>query len=126
MESVKNWLSYIENIERSFIAVLGNKSDLKVSTEVLEVKTFCEEKNLLHFEVSAKEVKNIKKAFFSVLAELPYFNSETEKKETLIAELEKQNDNLMKEGFGSKENFFDNLNGFNLSTSGKERKKCCN
>ena len=68
-EGAKRWVKEAEEIGEDYKQLLiGNKCDLskrKVNKE--ELKTFCDEKNIEYFEVSAKENINIKEVFNKIV-----------------------------------------------------------
>ena len=91
-DNVSKWISFIKTIENCNMILCANKIDLeserKVSTEV--GKDFAKKNELTYYEVSAKTNANIKKMFYSVVADLSIFAEETDK-EALIKQLEEEN-----------------------------------
>lgn len=88
-----NWINFVKGIENPLIVLLGNKLDLPRKVETNEAEKLAGKEGLLFFEVSAKTNSNIKKAFFTSIAELPIFEKiNTGTKQKLIEELENEND----------------------------------
>jgi GTPase SAR1 family protein len=88
---VPNWITFIKNIENPLIVLVGNKLDQERKVETSEGERLALKENLLFFEISAKTNENVKKLFYSVIAELPYFEQYNTSKLKLIGELEEEN-----------------------------------
>ena len=74
-EGAKSWIEELKRRSPStcIIAVLGNKCDLEKNRKVSKYSSteyFEKNKNLIHFEVSAKTGKNIKKLFQVLIEKL--------------------------------------------------------
>ena len=107
-EGIKIWIKESEEFGKFKKLLLGNKCDLKhrknISDE--EVNIFCTEKNIISYEVSAKENINLKEAFNKIV-------------ELIFKD---KNDNEIKELFGTKSV------ESSVATKKKKRKKevtCC-
>jgi GTPase SAR1 family protein len=86
-------LNFIKNIENTKIVLCGNKTDLKDKREVeySQAFTFAKAEGLMFFEVSAKTNDNIKKMFYSVVTELPFFSEYSNlSKDAIISEIGKK------------------------------------
>ena len=90
--SVPNWISFIKNIENPLIVLCSNKIDLENNVEPGEAEKLATKEGLSFFEVSAKTGLNVKKMFFSIVSELPFFEQfSVNNKNKLINELENEN-----------------------------------
>lgn len=75
LEKAKHWIRELQRQADAqiIIALAGNKADLEerrqVPTEV--ARTFAEEENLLFFETSAKDAKNVSEIFTAIANKLP-------------------------------------------------------
>jgi len=68
----------------------SNKSDLESNVEKSEAENLANKEGLMFFEVSAKTGDNIKKMFYSIVSELPFFEEySSTNKNKLIQELGK-------------------------------------
>ena len=56
--------------ENAKILILGNKLDKGCQVNNEEVKNFVEEKELLHFQVSAKDGTNLEEAFTQIVSQI--------------------------------------------------------
>ena len=76
-EHLNEWITFITNIEKTNIVIVGNKIDLKGNRVIIkeEAEKYCKEKNYDYFEVSAKEGTNINNLLYTSIASLPIFNS---------------------------------------------------
>ena len=76
-EHLNEWITFITNIEKTNIVIVGNKIDLKENRVITkeEAEKYCNEKNYDYFEVSAKEGTNINNLLYTSIASLPIFNS---------------------------------------------------
>ena len=76
-EHLNEWITFITNIEKTNIVIVGNKIDLKGNRVITkeEAEKYCKEKNYDYFEVSAKEGTNINNLLYTSIASLPIFNS---------------------------------------------------
>ena len=76
-EHLNEWITFITNIEKTNIVIVGNKIDLKENRVITkeEAEKYCKEKNYDYFEVSAKEGTNINNLLYTSIASLPIFNS---------------------------------------------------
>ena len=76
-EHLNEWITFITNIEKGNIVIVGNKIDLKENRIITkeEAEKFCKEKNYDYFEVSAKEGININNLLYTSIASLTIFNS---------------------------------------------------
>ena len=95
-EHLNEWITFITNIEKGNIVIVGNKIDLKENRVITkeEAEKYCKEKNYDYFEVSAKEGTNINNLLYTSVASLPIFNSintEGLSKENIIQVLFQEN-----------------------------------
>ena len=95
-EHLNEWITFITNIEKGNIVIVGNKIDLKENRVIMkeEAEKYCKEKNYEYFEVSAKEGTNITNLLYASVASLPIFNSlntEGLSKENIIQNLFQEN-----------------------------------
>ena len=91
-DNVPNWISFVQNIEKSTIVLCGNKTDLSRQVERSEAEELCKKEGLQLFECSAKTNENIKKMFYSSIAGLPTFGVyDNSEKDSLISELLEEN-----------------------------------
>ena len=76
-DHLNEWITFITNIEKTNIVIVGNKIDLKGNRVITkeEAEKYCKEKNYDYFEVSAKEGTNINNLLYTSIASLPIFNS---------------------------------------------------
>ena len=76
-EHLNEWITFITNIEKTNIVIVGNKIDLKGNRVITkeEAEKYCKENNYDYFEVSAKEGTNINNLLYTSIASLPIFNS---------------------------------------------------
>jgi len=97
--NIKSWLDFIRNIkfENSIIVLCGNKIDVDKQVSYEEGENFAKKENLMFFEVSAKTLNNLNNMFYSVVAELNFFNQYNIEKHKIIVELDEENKNS-KEG----------------------------
>ncbi len=72
-QSVPQWITFIKSIENSIIVLCNNKIDLEPNVDKAEAEDLANKEGLLYFDVSAKSGSNIKKMFYSVISELPFF-----------------------------------------------------
>jgi len=128
-DNVANWISFVQNIEKTTIILCGNKSDLNREVDKKDVEELCQKEGLLFFECSAKTNDNIKNMFFSSIAGLPTFGVyEQSEKETVIKELLEENGveetvNNAGEDLVNQPQGKINVNG--EFTSGDKKKKAC-
>ena len=76
-DHLNEWITFITNVEKANILIVGNKIDLKENRVITkeEAEKYCKEKNYDYFEVSAKEGTNINNLLYTSIASLPIFNS---------------------------------------------------
>jgi small GTP-binding protein len=88
-DNVSKWISFIKTIENCNMILCANKIDLESERQVTteEGKDFAKKNELTYYEVSAKNNTNVKRMFYSVVADLSIFAEETDK-EGLIKQLE--------------------------------------
>ena len=91
-DNVSKWISFIKTIENCNMILCANKIDLESERQVTteEGKDFAKKNELTYYEVSAKNNTNVKRMFYSVVADLSIFAEETDK-EGLIKQLEEEN-----------------------------------
>ena len=91
-DNVPNWISFIQNIEKTTMILCGNKIDLNREVEKKEVEELCKKYGMAYYECSAKTNENIKIMFYSSIAGLPTFGTnDAAEKEGLIKELLEEN-----------------------------------
>jgi len=91
-DNVPNWISFIQNIEKTTMILCGNKIDLNREVEKKEAEELCKKYGMAYYECSAKTNENIKIMFYSSIAGLPTFGTNDEaEKEGLIKELLEEN-----------------------------------
>ena len=91
-DNVSKWISFIKTIKNCNMILCANKIDLESERQVTteEGKDFAKKNELTYYEVSAKNNTNVKRMFYSVVADLSIFAEETDK-EGLIKQLEEEN-----------------------------------
>ena len=100
-DNVPNWISFVKNIEKTKMILVGNKTDLQREVQTYEGEELSKNEEMLFFECSAKSNDNIKNLFYSSIAGLPTFGVfEDAEKENLIKELLEENgeEDSQKEG----------------------------
>ena len=100
-DNVPNWISFVKNIEKTKMILVGNKTDLQREVQTNEGEEISKNEEMLFFECSAKSNDNIKNLFYSSIAGLPTFGVfEDAEKENLIKELLEENgeEDSQKEG----------------------------
>ena len=100
-DNVPNWISFVKNIEKTKMILVGNKTDLQREVQTNEGEELSKNEEMLFFECSAKSNDNIKNLFYSSIAGLPTFDVfEDAEKENLIKELLEENgeEDSQKEG----------------------------
>ena len=100
-DNVPNWISFVKNIEKTKMILVGNKTDLQREIQTNEGEELSKNEEMLFFECSAKSNDNIKNLFYSSIAGLPTFGVfEDAEKENLIKELLEENgeEDSQKEG----------------------------
>jgi Ras-related protein Rab-6A len=100
-DNVPNWISFVKNIEKTKMILVGNKTDLQREVQTNEGEELSKNEEMLFFECSAKSNDNIKNLFYSSIAGLPTFGVfEDAEKENLIKELLEENgeEDSQKEG----------------------------
>ena len=100
-DNVPNWISFVKNIEKTKMILVGNKTDLQREVQINEGEELSKNEEMLFFECSAKSNDNIKNLFYSSIAGLPTFGVfEDAEKENLIKELLEENgeEDSQKEG----------------------------
>ena len=129
-DNVPNWISFVKNIEKTTMILVGNKTDMQREVQTNEGEQLSKNEEILFFECSAKTNDNIKNMFYSSIAGLPTFGViEEAEKENLIKELLEENgeedfqkegatDDLVKQPTGKM-----NVNGG--MTTGKTGKRKC-
>ena len=91
-DNVPNWISFVKNIEKTKMILVGNKTDLQREVQTNEGEELSKNEEMLFFECSAKSNDNIKNLFYSSIAGLPTFGVfEDAEKENLIKELLEEN-----------------------------------
>ena len=96
-EWIENYYKYSNPDSEKNVVLIGNKSDLVNKREVAEedIEKFAKDNNIMYFETSAKDGKNIDECFYFIAEKLvkQYENKENEeeKKKNLI-----NNENLKK------------------------------
>jgi GTPase SAR1 family protein len=107
------------------IVLVGNKLDLERKVEIAEGEKLALREGLMFFETSAKTNENIRKSFYTALAELPFFEQFNINKNKLIDELEEENE-VQVTGPTLKEPSENNLNVRDVvdKTSVTKRSRC--
>ena len=130
-ENVPNWISFVQNIEKTTMVLCGNKSDLNRQVERNEAEELCKKDGLQLFECSAKTNENIKKMFYSSIAGLSTFGVyDNSEKDSLISELLEENCGEEFKGAGvtavlsSQPQGALNVNGETSTGKSMKKKKC--
>ena len=61
--SKKYFEDVVEHEKGKLMVVVGNKKDLERQVDKKQVENFCEEKSAVYFEMSGKDVENVKELF---------------------------------------------------------------
>ena len=109
-DNLTNWINFIKSIEKTNLILCGNKIDLATREVNPEAASeLAKKEGIPFYEVSAKTNENVKKMFFSAVADLPTFSSE-ENKEALVDELMEENSSEVEMEGNSPENDESNKN----------------
>ena len=134
-ENVSNWIDFIDKIERpSYLVLCGNKIDLndKRIVSLEEALKFCSDRNLIYYEVSAKEDINVNKMMYDCIGNLDCFDDLRENYKNIGDEIEYENSQYNNESVHSIPNTPKKIdevhegNKFNLKKDEKDKKKGCN
>ena len=91
-ENVPNWISFVNDIEKTNMVLCGNKTDLQREVQKSEGEKVAKDNNIKFFECSAKTNENLKNMFYSAMTILPTFSGyDDPDKENLIKELMEEN-----------------------------------
>lgn len=89
-DSVPGWIDFIRHskMANAIMVLCGNKIDLTPAITTEQGQALADREGMLFFETSAKTGKNIRKMFFSSVAELQLFKQyEIEDKALILEEL---------------------------------------
>eukprot|EP01127_Copromyxa_protea_P014405 TRINITY_DN4003_c0_g1_i1.p1 TRINITY_DN4003_c0_g1~~TRINITY_DN4003_c0_g1_i1.p1 ORF type:complete len:124 (-),score=21.31 TRINITY_DN4003_c0_g1_i1:37-408(-) len=65
-DNVKNWLREVERYERENVVIVDNKCDLEPAVDLDSVRDFCDQRDLIFFQASAKDGTSVDDAFLKV------------------------------------------------------------
>ena len=93
--NVTTWINFIKqvNTDESALVLCGNKIDLPRQVSTSEGKILAEKENMVFFETSAKNSTGVATMMYTCISRLPFFEPFQVDKETLIKELENNNNN---------------------------------
>ena len=87
--NLEEWINFIKqiNTDESLLVLCGNKIDLERKVTYQEGFELAKKNNMMFFETSAKNNKDINLMFYSAVAHLPFFSQFPIDKQSLIKEL---------------------------------------